>query len=120
MIWFTLSVGPSRWKVRIEDPETCSQLRDADGSRLEGCCLSSESTIYLNGTLPADRLPDVMLHELLHGVLFVGGGDKSCELTGALEERLVSSIAPTLTDALLRARMLKLPKLPRLGGSRHG
>ncbi len=110
--WYRFKLGTSEWRVLLSTPEHSPQLVDA-----EGYCQQSKSTIWLDATLPADRLADVAFHEKLHAVLFHFGIAKAQRWDDDAEERFISHLAPNLTAALASAGLLAMPPLPALPGA---
>jgi len=106
VLWFRLRVGPSDWSVLLVD----SKDEHLDGD--EGCCAFVESKIYVNRCLPVDRWRDVLVHELLHAIFFAHGIDAVLNIDRAVEERIVSVLAPALVMTLDGHEMLRIPKIP--------
>lgn len=111
--WFDVPIGPSKWSVLLSVPGVSPALDDEGEFAHEGYCSSQHSRIYVNASLPRDRWPDIVVHELLHAVIYVTGIDTAFGLDLGKEEKLVSQMTPTLCDMLLRGGMLKIPRAPK-------
>lgn len=116
VLWFTLPFGPNIWRVYLGYPDECPQL---DGH--EGVTVHRECVIYIDRTLEPSRIVGVLGHELIHAALTnlnleasaaLYGCEESEEATRKAEERVAVAIGANLIDALQRAGLLKLPKLP--------
>lgn len=116
--WFTYrSSADADWHVVLSTPDECPWLENA-----EGVTLPQKHLVVLDRRAPVDRLPVVLLHELMHAELSAPGDGTtlghilSCEPDAVpeLEEALVSYLAPKITSALTRNGFLRLPKVPKL------
>ncbi len=90
-------------------------LRNGE-DKLLGSYSYSNNTLSIDWSLGDDVLYDTLLHELDHGIYYVGGlthgmflkrGDKS------LEEDVTRARTPIAMDAYKTAGLLRLPKIPK-------
>lgn len=92
-----IDVAGRRYELRT-DPETARQLRDR-GSR--GETYGDRARIELDPDVPLSLLRETVLHELLHAAWDCTALRIEPGLVGA-EERIVTSLAPIVLDALRR------------------
>ena len=91
---YTLVVGPHRFAV-VSNPATTKRLiRDSRYGETDIDSL----TISIRGDLPATLWDDTLYHELLHASIGITGLNH--RLPDQLEEDLVATIAPLLTQAI--------------------
>jgi hypothetical protein len=110
--WLTIPIVGIEWTVYLTD-EDDADLRDSNEHKsLEGRCLFWKNIILVNRRLPVSRLPDVLLHEVLHAVVFLSGARETCGLGESDdEEKIVVTLAGPLTAALAACGALKFPDL---------
>jgi hypothetical protein len=113
-LWFRTSIGASEWSVYLADPSD-PDLASAheDESPNEGAAFSDRCIILINRSLPRKRWAEVLMHEVMHGAFHVSGTKHSLRLSEHREEQIILGLAPMLTQALIGARMLKMPRKPR-------
>lgn len=111
--WLTIPIVGIEWTVYLSD-EDDPDLRDSNEHKsLEGRCLFWKNVILVNRRLPPSRLPDVLLHEVLHAVVFLSGARETCGLGDSTdEEKVVVTLAGPLTAALAACGALKFPDVP--------
>jgi len=114
--WYSTTIGPSTWSYYFADPDdiesVCTGL-PAEGVQYEGCCIKTESIILISRKVPRDRIPDVVVHESMHAVSAVACAHETLRISATREEAIVSTFAPGLTQALLSAKLLRLPRIPK-------
>lgn len=106
------------WSVYVGDANQVPQLEDRDAITLPDAHL-----IAVSSEIPFDRQCLALLHEMLHACVSSVGDPKvmskilGCEEgeLDALEECVVSFLAPRLLPILVRAGLLKFPKIPKPG-----
>jgi hypothetical protein len=114
--WMRLTIAGVEWRVDLCTAEEYPDLADRDGETDPDAC-----RIVLQAAMPAQKRGVVLIHEILHACFCTPG---EYELLAKLfgidrekvedaEELLVTHLAPKLTDALTRAKLLKLPRAPK-------
>jgi hypothetical protein len=92
--WLTPMLGGQKWTVYLVSPK--SKHLGSKDECLYGKCDYERCRIYINRTLDAALLEDTLLHELLHAILFVSGGEKVYGCDGEKDEVLVTAVTPIL------------------------
>lgn len=108
MKWLALFIGGQKWSVYLVSPKS-KYLRDDDGSTLEGVCLYDRCRIYINRDLDESAREDTLLHELMHALLYVSGGDKAYGRDHTKDEQLVGALTPML-HRLLKDLGFRFPR----------
>ncbi len=97
----SIIIGPLEYQVR----EVENLHIDAGGTYqdLNGHILSDMGEIRLNAALSPSRLRVTLLHEVLHGILFIVDGKHHEKLIIQLSHGLVDTLRrnPALVDALM-------------------
>lgn len=110
MKWLSVHIGGQRWGVWIVSPKS-KHLRTDQGAQLYGCCNYEKCRIYLSSKLEAPVREDVLLHELLHALLYVTDADTVYDGDAAKDEHIVKSLTPALHRLLIDLGF-KFPKGP--------
>lgn len=114
-LWMTLNIKSAVWPVMMTNDPSHFQ---GDGD--EGCCDYEAGIIYIASWLSDTQRPNVLLHEVLHAIVYSMGVGQLMQLLvdakdhDEREERLVSLLAIDLYDTLQRNGLLVLPKAPKL------
>lgn len=115
--WFTARTIAGEYDVVLSNERV---LKDLKGR--VGVTLANDGLIALDEDSPLLRVVIVLFHELMgHGVLSAPGDDDlNAHLFGckpgksiAVEERIVTHMAPRWADCLIRSGLLRLPPVPR-------
>lgn len=100
MKWLSLHIGGQKWSVFLVSPKS-KHLWDPDsGKHNAGFCQYDKCSIYIARDLGEEAREDVLLHELLHALLYVTGGEKVYDCDHEKDEQLVSALTPTLHRVL--------------------
>lgn len=89
--------GDMAWTVRLVTPNTIRRHSQSGPDAPWGLAVPSTCTIYLDKTLPRDRLEQSWLHELGHVIRWANGQT-------AHSEREVDAHATLLRQALITSR----------------
>ena len=57
------------WEIKFASPNH-PKLRRVNGSYALGSCDNSDKTIYINETVPLNKLKKVLCHEVTHAAMF--------------------------------------------------
>lgn len=109
--WVTAPLGSAEYRVYLadDDDHLLKPHTEADGP-CEGATCHDTSTIVIRRSLPRKRIPEVLIHELLHAVMHISGISHTMRWKLTREEQVVHSIAPFLAHALVGARLWKMPR----------
>ena len=114
LLWKNLIILGVAWPIFITSKEHHPAI---DGN--EGLADFSNGQILISSKVSDERKPEVLVHEILHVILFSIGFES---IAGSLlgtdaswdnkEEAIVASISPVLYDILTRNDWLKIPAPP--------
>lgn len=109
MKWLVVHVGGQKWTVYLVSARS-KYLTDEDtGEPLDGRCVYSKNRICINRELDEEARQDILLHELLHALLYVSGADKVYGGDAEKDEQLVTALTPIL-HRLLKDLGFRFPR----------
>lgn len=121
--WFSFVTFWGTYDVVLADPRRCPVIRGKFGLTDIDARL-----IYLEHSMPPERLILTFFHEATHAILS-GPGDArlfarviGCSAKEAedREEEMIVLVTSRLADAFLRTRLVHFPELPEKLGGRRG
>lgn len=112
MKWLALRLGGQRWSVYLVSPQS-KHLACEKGNRRHGSCDYESSRIFVSKALEQSARDDVLLHELLHALLYVTGAETAYGGDPKKDEHVVSCLTPTLHQ-VLRDLGFRFPRGPYL------
>lgn len=112
--WLTFPIGSAEYRVYLADADDhLLKPVDACDAACEGATDHETSTIVVRRDLPAKRLPEVLVHELLHAVAHISGIAITMRWKLTREEQVVHAMAPMLSQALIGAGLWKQRRAAR-------
>lgn len=115
VLWFSCVISGTTWRVFLVDVTQIPEMQD-----LEGWTKPWDTSIYLDRSLPPDKLHETLVHELLHAIHETSGINQAIldvlnldHKTGdRFEELITRLLSPVLIDTLRRNGWLTLPRIP--------
>lgn len=109
MKWLALHVGGQKWSVYLVSSKSKYLIDEDTDEPLDGRCIYAKNRICINRELDEEARQDILLHELLHALLYVTGAEKAYGGDAKKEEALVSALTPTL-HRLLKDLGFRFPR----------
>lgn len=107
----TAPLGSAEYRVYLADADDHLLVPyDKGDGTCEGATCHETSTIVIRRDLPKKRVPEVLVHELMHAVAHISGIAITLRWKLTREEQVVHAMAPMLAHALVGGGLWKMPR----------
>lgn len=107
----TCPIGATSWPVMLTDPDDPALTHGGDAC--EAVTLTDECLILVDRTVKRQRIPGLIVHELLHACIASSRLGISQRWSDAREEAIVQTLADNLTHALVGGGLWKGKRVQR-------
>lgn len=109
--WLTAPLGSAEYRVYIADPSDHLLVpNNPDDGPCEGATCHDTATIVIRADLPSKRVPEVLVHELMHAAAHISGIAHTMRWKLVREEQVVHAMAPMIAHALVGGGLWKTPR----------
>jgi hypothetical protein len=112
--WFTAPLGSAEYRVYLADgsDHLLHSGNDEDGP-CEGATDHETCSIVIRSDLPRKRIPEVVVHELMHAAAHISGISHTMRWKLVREEQVVHAMAPMIAHGLVGGGLWKTPRRKR-------
>lgn len=107
----TCPIGATNWRVMLTDRDDPALVHGGDPC--EAVTLTDECLILVDRTVKRQRIPGLIVHELLHACVASSRLGIAMRWSEAREEQVVQTLADNLTHALVGGGLWKGKRVAR-------